>query len=115
MPVVTVLPLGLRIVVEPGESLMAAAHRQGCRWPSVCGGIGQCTTCAVRIESGEEHLPPMSPREAESLALYRGGGRVPPGLRLACQLQVGGEIVVFKRGVRPPSTAGGGAPHRALT
>ena len=101
MPAVTVLPLHIVIPVEPGETLMAAARRLGCHWPSVCGGIGQCTTCVVRVEGGAQHLSPMRTQEAEMLALYRGGGQVPPQLRLACQVTIEGDAVVFKRGVKP--------------
>lgn len=103
MPAVTVLPLEIVIPVEPGETLMAAARRLGCHWPSVCGGIGQCTTCVVRVECGAEHLSAIQAQEAEMLALYRGGGQVPPELRLACQVTVDGDAVVFKRGVKPGS------------
>lgn len=105
MPVITVLPLQLAVPVEEGETLLAAARRLGCRWPSVCGGIGQCTTCVVRVEAGAEHLSPMGAAEAEVLALYRGhGGQVPAGVRLACQLKTVGDAVVFKRGVRQAET-----------
>lgn len=91
---------------------MAAAQRHGYRWPSVCGGIAECTTCYVEVRSGEEHLSPMQANEAEMLRLNRSedGATLPAGLRLACQALVLGDVVVAKRGVRaPPRPPTGGA------
>ena len=97
---VVVLPSEIEIEVDDGETLMAAAVRQGYRWPTVCGGQGTCRTCFVRVEAGAEHCSPISPFEKEGIDALR---EPADGVtRLACQVGIAGDGVrVFKRGVRP--------------
>jgi ferredoxin, 2Fe-2S len=94
--IVTVRPLGARIDVGPGESLMAAAVRSGYWWPTVCGGLGQCRACFVTVVDGIDNLSTMVPAEVEAQGLF--GGR--HLIRLACQLRVLGPVTVVKHGVR---------------
>lgn len=108
MPCVRVLPSDVVFAADDAETVLAAAVRHGYRWPSVCGGIAECTTCLVEVRSGEEHLSPRRPGEAEALRLRRGEDGAPPAhVRLACQARVSGDVVVEKRGVRPPRPPGG--------
>jgi ferredoxin len=93
-----VLPLAVVVNVEIGESLMAAAERQGLYWPTVCHGDAECGTCAVVVEEGAEHLCPCGAKERQTLAAGRWAGD--PRARLACQLRLTGPVRVFKRGVR---------------
>lgn len=96
---VRVLPSGVEIEVRTGESLMAAAERQGYRWPTVCHGLGTCRTCFVEVLDGAECCSPMGPLETEGIT----GLRKPldGATRLACQLRIPeGEVSVLKRGVR---------------
>ena len=80
---------------------MAAARRQGYRWPSVCGGMAQCATCYIRFDGEGDEFSPMLPDEVETLRACFGLGRgVPPGVRLACQVTLRSDITVSKRGVR---------------
>ena len=44
-------------------------------------GMGKCATCACRIISGAEHLPPANWKEKKQL-----GERIEQGYRLVCQL-----------------------------
>lgn len=53
-----------------------------------CGGIGQCATCIVEINSGMENLSPKTPFEEKKLK------RKPDNYRLACQTLVNGPISV---------------------
>jgi len=104
LPVVRVLPLGVDIPVEPGESLMRAAQRAGYVWPTRCRGMALCTACTVEVESGATNFNGISEIEAEALEHVR--TRKPPGereLRLACQAEPRGDAVVVKRGVRVAS------------
>lgn len=97
---VRVMPAGVEIEVDDGESLMSAALRQGYRWPTVCGGLGTCRTCFVEVRVGVEKCSPMSQLEAEGIAALR--KPVDGETRLACQVRIsGGEVTVHKSGVRP--------------
>lgn len=102
MPTVRVLPDGLVIEAEDGQTIMDAAHDRGLYWPTTCGGEGICTTCACSVEEGVEHLDPMGRGERNTLAEERGAEILASGkIRLACQARVHGNITVTKRGVRP--------------
>ncbi len=95
--VVRVEPSGHNIVVETEESLLAAALRQGYRWPTLCHGKGECTICFVRLLAGAENVAPADPAERARLGEC---GRDGPDVRLACQLEIHGPITVLKRGLR---------------
>ena len=104
---VLINPGGIQIEVRAGESLLEAAERQGFSWPTICGGVGMCTMCWVRVESGAENLSEMRPFERDSLETNRGSGaEVEPGTRLGCQVHAHGDAVVFKRGVNLAGRAG---------
>ena len=104
---VRIVPNGPDLILEAGEALMAGAERLGYRWPTVCGGIGDCMVCKVRVISGHDVVSPESAAETARLRGLRLGGR--PGVtqgepwRLACQMRVNGDVVVEKRGVKPRS------------
>lgn len=98
---VRVEPLGVEIGVADGESLLAAARRQGLIWPSVCGGKADCATCYVRLLAGHDHVSDGEEKERTCLLHNRGidlGAGT--GVRLACQLRVRGDVTVRKLGVR---------------
>jgi len=100
---VRIQPLGVTIEVEAGETLFDAAFREGFEWPSTCFGQLECTLCATRIQQGYEHFKPMSEAEEHALKYRYAGDDDQRDLRLACCLEIngdGGEIVVFKKGVR---------------
>jgi 2Fe-2S ferredoxin len=96
---VRVLPSGIVMVVEPGESLLVAAQRQSLTWPTLCGGEASCRTCYVVVEEGAEHLPPpaeLEQRGIDDLARVVRSGEI----RLACQAVPFGDLTVTRRGVR---------------
>ena len=111
MPKVRIRPLDVEIEAPEGETIMAAAQRAGYYWPTTCGGEGRCTTCACEVLSGIERLSPRGRNEARVLAEERGPGILEQPVRLACQAQVYGDVVVEKPGVRlpfgPPASAFG--------
>lgn len=90
-------PAGLEIEVWDSETLFDAAYREGYDWPTICAGQAQCTHCHVRILEGIENVSPAT-MEKESRAIRRLAGRLydddPHGIRLACQLELVGDIVV---------------------
>ena len=93
-------PGGFDIDAESGETVMGAATSRGYYWPTTCGGEARCTTCASQVLQGGGNLSEMG--RAERKAFLENRGAVPPGVRLACQAQLLGDVVVRKAGVRPP-------------
>ena len=72
-------PIGRRVEITPGESLLEAAHSAGVELVSICGGKGSCDGCRVRVMSGKLSSP--TPDE-ESVIIPN---ELEEGCRLACQ------------------------------
>jgi uncharacterized 2Fe-2S/4Fe-4S cluster protein (DUF4445 family) len=72
-------PIGRRVEILEGETLLSAAQQAGVQIISLCGGVGSCDSCAVRLVSGELSAPTLD--EHESL----GTEDLARGYRLACQ------------------------------
>ena len=96
---VLVEPSGKEIAVDGGETVFAAALREGMRWPTICGGLGSCRTCFMVVLEGEEFCSPVESWEAEGLAEL-GALNTSGPVRLACQTKVSGPVVVRKPGAR---------------
>jgi len=63
-PTVTFQDYGIEVSAEPGETILAAATRQGVQIASYCGGQGACGQCEVVILAGTvEHKDPALWRE----------------------------------------------------
>jgi uncharacterized 2Fe-2S/4Fe-4S cluster protein (DUF4445 family) len=77
--VVEMQPVGCRLEVEKGSSILDAAQTAGVGLVSLCGGEGWCKSCLVRIVSGEINPPSQSERD------YLSDGELTAGFRLACQ------------------------------
>lgn len=83
-------PLGKRIEAEPGDTILQAAQKAGVALAAVCGGVGVCGDCQIRVQRGlvseanllEEDMLTESERAA--------------GRRLACQTEIvgPGDIVI---------------------
>ncbi len=99
---VRVEPSGVTIAVAKGETLMAAAERQGYRWPTICHGQALCTACAITLHESPDAFEPPGEPELGALELFAGRsfyeGKV---VRLACQARPVVDTEVHKRGVRP--------------
>jgi ferredoxin, 2Fe-2S len=99
---VRVLPLDVELTVRPGESVMAAAQRQGYFWPTRCRGQAICTACLFEIVTGGEGFAPVGSLEQEALeSLQEFQARRAGQLRLGCQARPQAAATVFKRGVKP--------------
>ena len=79
-------PVGRRVRVAPGVTVLEAAQASGIELVSVCGGEGTCGTCRVRAVDG---LLGAETAEEESLLSTAERG---DGWRLACQAQVCGAL-----------------------
>lgn len=89
----TILPDELTLRVEPGTTILKAAHAAGVDITATCGGRGRCTSCRVKFVAGT--IPP--PTIMDELQL--GDDLVREGYRLSCQCQVIEPITVQ---VAPP-------------
>lgn len=72
-------PIGKRVDVPPGTSLLEAAQQAGIDIVAVCGAGGTCGTCRVRIISGG--VTPISDDEK----LFLSPEELSAGVRLGCQ------------------------------
>lgn len=73
-------PVGLRIDIEPGKTLLEAAQVAGVGLVSLCGGEGWCQSCLVRIANGKVNHPTQSEMD------FLGDDELAAGFRLACQV-----------------------------
>mmetsp|Transcript_2380 Transcript_2380/g.3167 ORF Transcript_2380/g.3167 Transcript_2380/m.3167 type:complete len:273 (+) Transcript_2380:73-891(+) len=97
------------INVQKGEILRTALLKRGISPHNGrsrlinCRGLGTCGTCAAEIEACNKNETPLSPttwNQQERLRLNfppHGGSDQSHNLRLACQVQVNGDISVKKR------------------
>lgn len=106
MVTVRVEPSGIQFDAEEGETIMAAAIRHGYRWPTVCGGEGQCRACFVVVLDGMENLEPVGRREKDGIRVLAESGEDPARVRLACQAKPTGTVMVHRHGVRARTRAG---------
>jgi uncharacterized 2Fe-2S/4Fe-4S cluster protein (DUF4445 family) len=81
-------PLGRRVDVAPGTSLIDAARLAGVDLTATCGGIGLCEGCRVRVIAGR--LSPISSLERSGLSDETVGA----GWRLACQATVESDLTI---------------------
>lgn len=78
MPEVEFQPIGKRVTVADGQTLLDAARQAGITLTSICGGEGNCGQCRVEVREGQVSPPDFSEKFAltdEELAA---------GERLAC-------------------------------
>jgi adenylate cyclase len=84
-------PVGQRVAVRPGTTILEASRMLDYPQASVCGGRGRCSTCRTRISGGLDLLPP--PNQQEHAVLERIGA--PPNVRLACQTKPTSDVSVI--------------------
>lgn len=77
--VVDLEPIGRRVEVDASTDLLSAAQKAGVDLVAVCGGMGLCGTCMVRLLQGE--LSPLTSVEERFLDKEQ----IKHGYRLACQ------------------------------
>jgi ferredoxin len=96
--VIRVLPSDVSFEVGDGESVYAAARRNGIRWPSICHGDAECGICYMVVREGDEFVSEKSKQEIDRLSLGLKANE--PRARLACRTRLSGNVVVERRGVR---------------
>lgn len=101
MATVHVLPSGITFEVEPSESILAGAWRNGLYWPTNCNGEAMCSVCVLTVVEGADGLSPMDEIEEDGLSVVINTlPGDPSDHRLACQARTTSDIVVRKMGVR---------------
>ncbi len=90
--------LELEVLVPDNANLREVCLREGAKLYfglalfMNCRGRARCGTCRVRVQEGQENLSIPSPFERKRLP------DAPPDLRLACQANVRGPVVIDTRG-----------------
>lgn len=84
------MPSGRVVRVAAGTTLLDAARQAGLSVASGCGEHRLCALCGLEIVEGIESLPPEPDEEAHIKQL----NRIDAKLRLSCQLEVMGDLVV---------------------
>lgn len=74
-------PIGHRVKITAGQTVLDAARAAGVEMVAVCGGAGWCHTCVVRPLTG--HVSPITLAEQDGL----GAEQLAVGYRLACQAE----------------------------
>ncbi|MBN1875647.1 MAG: DUF4445 domain-containing protein [Anaerolineae bacterium] len=82
-------PVGRRADVAPGTTVLEATQSAGIALVAVCGGVGVCGKCRVRLMAGE--LSPLTEAEADVL----GDAAVRDGLRLACMARALTDVKIY--------------------
>lgn len=72
-------PIGRRVNAAEQQSLLSVAQEAGIMLASICGGVGSCDSCKIRLINGELSAPSL-----EEEALFT-SAELEVGFRLACQ------------------------------
>ncbi len=72
-------PVGARVQISRGQTILDAAQAAGVELAAVCGGVGLCGKCRVRLMTGR--AAPLTEAESE----YLSPDEIAKGDRLACQ------------------------------
>lgn len=81
-------PVGRRLEVEAGVTVLAAAQSAGVELVALCGGQGACGSCRVRLIKGLL----SEPGEAERKAI--GEQDISDGYRLACRARIESDVTI---------------------
>src|SRR5215831_5178913 len=79
-------PVGKRVEVPAGGTLLDAAHAAGIELASVCGGHGHCGRCRLTVLAGDTGDP------AEADRSFLSQPELDDGQRLACQTHIAGGV-----------------------
>jgi len=86
---VEIQPLGKRVHIHEGDSLLEATQRAGAGILSICGGQGNCGSCRVKVTAGKVSAPSEIERDVLS------SQEIEKGYRLACQVYPKSSIKLF--------------------
>ncbi|MBF0193743.1 MAG: adenylate/guanylate cyclase domain-containing protein [Magnetococcales bacterium] len=72
-----------KLRINKGATVLEVLQTARIDHPSLCGGLGRCSTCRVRVGKGSDDLQPPSPLEQKVLERIK----APDDVRLACQIR----------------------------
>lgn len=81
-------PVGRRVTVPSGATLLEAGQQAGLVLTANCGGVGVCGRCRVTVTQGEPYPPVESEHRVLSVA------ELAAGQRLACRVRINGDTKV---------------------
>jgi uncharacterized 2Fe-2S/4Fe-4S cluster protein (DUF4445 family) len=81
-------PVGCRVEVAAGTSVLAAAQEAGVELVALCGGQGSCQSCRVRLARGALSAP--TPAEQDVFSREE----LAAGFRLACHARVQSDVTI---------------------
>jgi uncharacterized 2Fe-2S/4Fe-4S cluster protein (DUF4445 family) len=81
-------PVGKRVTVSATDTILNAAQSAGIDIASICGGVGICDSCRIRLVKGE-----LSELTLEEQAVFS-DKEIKSGFRLACQVYPCSNLVV---------------------
>jgi uncharacterized 2Fe-2S/4Fe-4S cluster protein (DUF4445 family) len=84
---VTLMPAGVTVALEPGESIFEGAKRIGIAIPSECGGKGTCGRCRVRFPLPARAATYVERQHIDRLDVAR-------GVRLSCRSRPTEDITI---------------------
>jgi adenylate cyclase len=90
MPVIHCLPDEATVSCEPGTRILHALQDDGVPIAHACGGGARCSTCRVHILAGLDACEPRNDAEQRIAQMLR----FPDDIRLACQTEVRGPVVL---------------------
>jgi uncharacterized 2Fe-2S/4Fe-4S cluster protein (DUF4445 family) len=90
-------PAGKKAAHEQPLTILEAAQEAGVEILALCGGLGSCGRCRVKVDG--DQLPPLSDREKDLFSQEE----VDVGYRLACRTLVGDDATVYVPETSRPS------------
>lgn len=81
-------PIGRKVQIKETSSILEAAQFAGIDITSICGGVGVCDSCRIRLVSGE-----LTSLTSEEQATFN-PDEIKQGLRLACQAYPRSDVVI---------------------
>ncbi len=79
-----------QVTVEPGDSLLKAAHACEAPVQTLCHGIAACILCRIKVVEGADHLSTPGTLEKDKIGNLFHITRE----RMACQALVSGDVVI---------------------
>lgn len=82
-------PIGRKVTYSRPLTVLEAAQKAGVEILALCGGLGACGRCRVKVQG--DGLSPLSDREKDVLS----EDEITAGYRLACRALLGSDVIVY--------------------